>query len=145
MQPLNLLEAEYIAHQLATELLSYTQEPIPPFGTRYPHKLESCLEQPFQTFGDQDLYPGLHRKAALLFYLVIKNHPFRNGNKRMALTLTLTFLFMNGQFLEIPTDQLYDLALTVAADDSIATIDDVTDSLTVLFQEHSVGRDHEKQ
>lgn len=140
MRPLTLVEAQYIAHQLALELLDYSEEPIPPFNTRYPHILESCLEQPFQQYGGEDLYPGLYRKAAVLFYLVTKNHPFKNGNKRMALTLTLTFLFMNGHFLEISTDNLYSLSLEVAADSS-QSIGDVVDSLTNVFMEAGVEVD----
>ena len=52
-----------------------------------------------------------------MFYLVIKNHPFRNGNKRMAVTLTLTFLYLNGAMLNIPNNDLYHIALDVASSD----------------------------
>jgi len=140
MRPLTLLEAEYIAHQLALELLDYSHEPIPPFSTRYPHILESCLEQPFQSYDGAELYPGIYQKAAVLFFLVTKNHPFKNGNKRMALTLTLTFLFMNEHFLEISTDNLYKLSLEVAAD-SERSISEAVASLTQIFQEVGVSVD----
>lgn len=90
MEHISLHEAEYIAHSLAREFLDY-DKPIPDFITRQPHKLESCLRQPFQNFNGKDLYPTLINKAVLLFYLIIKNHPFENGNKRMAVTITLVF------------------------------------------------------
>lgn len=139
IRPLTIQEARYIAHQLALELLDYSEEPIPPFDTRYPHILESCLEQPFQQFGGVDLYPGIFKKAAVLFFLVTKNHPFKNGNKRMALTLTLTFLYVNGYFLEISTNDLYKISLKVAAD-SQQPIEKVVELLTGLFEDTGVDR-----
>lgn len=113
MRPITMDEAEYVAHRLVKEMMDYC-EPMGDFMTRYPNKLESCLEQPFATFGGEELYPTLLNKAVLLFYLVIKNHPFENGNKRMAVMLMLYFLFINGKFTTIPPDGLYDLALIVA-------------------------------
>lgn len=89
-RPLTLPEAEYVA-QLTSQLMDFN-EPLPPFQTRYPGKLESCLMLPFQTFDGKALYKHLTRKAAVLFYSVIKNHPFANGNKRMAVMLTQVFL-----------------------------------------------------
>lgn len=89
-------------------------EPIPDFGTRYPGKLESCLAQAFQTFGKRDLYPGLFDKAAILFYLMIKNHPFLNGNKRIAVTTTITFLLLNKKWLKVENEMLYEMAVWVA-------------------------------
>jgi prophage maintenance system killer protein len=86
IRKISLQEAEYVAHRLAVELMPFN-EPIPPFSTRFPGKLESCLEQPFQTFDNKSLYYFFIQKAAILFYLVVKNHPFNNGNKRMAVTL----------------------------------------------------------
>lgn len=113
MKELTLEHVEYIAHNLAKKLMEW-DEPIPDFGTRFAGKLESCLKTPLQSFGKKYLYPGLIDKAAILFYLMIKNHPFQNGNKRIAVTSLLTFLFINGKWLKIPKDDLYDLALEVA-------------------------------
>jgi death-on-curing protein len=45
------------------------------------------------------LYPTLVATAAILFYLMIKNHPFQNGNKRIAITTLLTFLYNNNKWL----------------------------------------------
>ncbi|MCX6785530.1 MAG: Fic family protein [Candidatus Komeilibacteria bacterium] len=53
------------------------------------------MEQPYQTFGGKQLYPGLIKKSAILFYLMIKNHPFQNGNKRIAMTTLFYFLYKN--------------------------------------------------
>ncbi len=92
MKEISLAEVEYIAFRLAKELLEFN-EPIPDFSTRFPHVLESCLVVPFQKFTQKDVYKGLIAKASVLFYLLIKNHPFQNGNKRIAMT-TLLFFFI---------------------------------------------------
>jgi len=77
MKSITLKEVEFIAFTAARRLMT-SQEPIPDFQTRFPHKLESCLAVPFQKFQSQDLYHGLVTKAAIIFYLLIKNHPFQN-------------------------------------------------------------------
>ena len=110
---LSIKDVEFMAHGLAVELMG-RNEPIPPFETRYPAKLESCLETPGQTFGGKDLYPTLVNKAAALFYLMIKNHPFQNGNKRVAVTTMLVFLYRNEKWLKVADQSLYLFAVWVA-------------------------------
>src|SRR3989338_4386332 len=100
MQILSVQEVEYAAHRLAKEWMGWN-EPIPDFGTRFPNILESCLSAPFQEFGGQSPYKGLLGKASILFYLMIKNHPFQNGNKRIAVTTLLIFLFKNKKWLSV--------------------------------------------
>ena len=56
----------------------------------------SSIGQIYQTFGGQDLYPSVEEKAAMLLYLVTKNHSFSDGNKRIAATLFLWFMAGNG-------------------------------------------------
>ncbi len=118
MKFVTLLEVQYLAHSLAKELMSW-DEPIPEFGSRFPNILESCLVTPFQTFGSKSLYKGLVEKAAILFYLLVKNHPFKNGNKRIATTTLFLFLSKNGKWLRVDTIQLYRFAKWVAESDSI--------------------------
>jgi len=103
--------------QLAFYLARFTMEwdePIPEFETRSPGKLESCLLTPFQAFGQKDLYPDLITKASILFYLMIKNHPFENGNKRIAVTTLFCFLSLNGKWLKVHKEDLYKFAVLVA-------------------------------
>ena len=57
---------------------------------------KSSIGQIYQTFGGQDLYPSVEEKAAMLLYLVTKNHSFSDGNKRIAATLFLWFMVGNG-------------------------------------------------
>ena len=113
MKIITIAEVEYLAFRLAKEHLAFN-EPIPDFATRFPHRLESCVLTPFQTFSGKALYPTLIAKAGMLFYLMIKNHPFQNGNKRIAITTLFTFLFQNGKWLKADTQELYNFTVWVA-------------------------------
>lgn len=113
MKRLTVKEVEYIAFRLAQEMLSFS-EPIPDFSTRFPGILESCLAVPFQAFTSKSPYPGLMEKAAILFYLMIKNHPFQNGNKRIAMTTSLVFLHKNKKWLQADTQELYNFTMWIA-------------------------------
>ena len=110
---LSVAEVEYVAFRLARELMSYN-EPIPDFKTRFPNILESCLLVPFQKFERRSFYKGFVEKAAILFYLMIKNHPFQNGNKRIAITALFVFLHKNKKWLEVDNQELYNFAVWVA-------------------------------
>ncbi len=114
MKRISLAEVEFVAHSLAQELMTW-DEPIPEFRTRYPKVLESCIDTPFQTFGKKPLYGGLSGKAAILFYLLVKNHPFQNGNKRVAMTTLLYFLAKNKKWLKVDNQEFYNFAKWVAA------------------------------
>ncbi len=113
MKKINLAEVEYIAFSLAKKFLSFN-EPIPDFSTRFPNILESCLITPFQQFSRKDAYHGLAAKASALFYLLVKNHPFQNGNKRMAITVLFVFLYKNNKWLKVDDQELYNFAVWVA-------------------------------
>jgi death-on-curing family protein len=106
-------EVEYIAFRLAQEHLSF-DEPIPDFTTRYPNILESCLAIPFQRFSKKALYPSMVSKASILLYLMIKNHPFQNGNKRIALTTLLVFLHKNKKWLALDPKELHNFTIWIA-------------------------------
>lgn len=108
-----LLQIERVAHDLAQQLMDWG-EPIPAFNTRFPDRLESCLKTPFQKFDRKSLYPGLIAKASALFYFMIKNHPFQNGNKRVAVMTLFYFLYKNGWWLNVTNDSLYEFANEVA-------------------------------
>ena len=113
MEKITVKEVEYIAFRLAQERLSF-DEPIPDFSTRFPSILESCLAAPFQSFSQKSLYPTLLSKASILFYLMIKNHPFQNGNKRIAMTTLFVFLYKNKKWLKVDTQELYNFTVWIA-------------------------------
>ncbi len=64
----------------------------PLFGNEKDESFKSSIGQIYQTFGGVDLYPSVEEKAAMLLYLVTKNHSFSDGNKRIAATLFLWFM-----------------------------------------------------
>jgi len=66
------------------------------FGNEKDDSFKSSIGQIYQTFGGEELYPSVEEKAAMLLYLVTKNHSFSDGNKRIAATLFLWFLNNNG-------------------------------------------------
>lgn len=66
------------------------------FGNEKDQSFKSSINTIYQTFGGEDLYPSIEEKAAMLFYLVVKNHSFSDGNKRIAAFLFLWFLEKNG-------------------------------------------------
>ncbi len=113
MEKITFQEVKFIAHRLAKEMLKF-DEPIPEFRTRFPNVLESSLAVPFQEFGGKTAYKGLIGKAAILFYLMIKNHPFQNGNKRIAMTTLFVFLYNNKKWLKVSNQELYNFAVWVA-------------------------------
>jgi death on curing protein len=110
---INLFEVEYIAFALARESTAWGER-MPDFGTRFPNKLESCLAVPFSSFDGKDLYRGLIPKASILFYLMNKNHPFENGNKRIAVMTLFYFLHKNNYWLRMSKEGLYHFAKQIA-------------------------------
>jgi len=65
------------------------------FGKQKDKGFESAVNQIKQSFGDKDAYPSIEEKAAMLLYLVVKNHAFVDGNKRIAAACFLLFLERN--------------------------------------------------
>lgn len=65
------------------------------FGNEKDQSFKSSINTIYQTFGGEELYPSIEEKAAMLFYLVVKNHSFSDGNKRIAAFLFLWFLEKN--------------------------------------------------
>lgn len=90
------------------------------FGQEYEGKFESSVGAIFQTFGGLDVYSSLEEKAANLLYLIIKNHGFADGNKRIGSILFVyflaknNFLFKENGEIKINDNTLVALALLVA-------------------------------
>lgn len=66
------------------------------FGKPKDTSFDSSINQIYQSFGWKELYPSLEEKAAMLLYLIVKNHSFIDGNKRIAAACFLYFLEQNG-------------------------------------------------
>ena len=110
---LTLEDFEYLCFDLARKLMAYN-EPIPDYETRVDALLASALGSPQQTFDQKLLYPTLAKQAAVLFYSLIKNHPFGNGNKRIAVMSLLVFLSLNRKWINLKPFDLYELAFIVS-------------------------------
>ena len=65
------------------------------FGSEKDKSIHSCINTIYQSFGDMELYPSIEEKAAALLYFLTKNHPFIDGNKRIAAFLFIWFLDKN--------------------------------------------------
>ena len=66
------------------------------FANEKDNSFKSSIGQIYQTFGGKELYASVEEKAAMLLYLVVKNHSFSDGNKRIAVMLFLWFMEKNG-------------------------------------------------
>jgi death on curing protein len=84
---------DYLA--AAAEILGVSEERL----ARLPRLelAESALAAPFAGFGEEDAYPTLELKAAVLLERLVRNHPLPDGNKRTALAMTIDFLDQNGR------------------------------------------------
>lgn len=131
----SLSKIQYVAHELAKELMEWG-EPIPDFDTRYPQKLEGCLGSIKQTFAKKELYPTLNKKVAALFYFMIKDHPFQNGNKRVAVMSMIYFLYINKKDFKMDSQNLYNFAKWVAESDPILK-EQTMNSIEVILKKYT--------
>ena len=84
-------------------------------GVREDALLDSAIEQPFQAFGGEDLYPTVQAKAARLAFGLAKNHALLDGNKRIACHSMLVFLVLNGVELDYSQQELSDTFFALAS------------------------------
>lgn len=112
-QFLTLEDVRDICYVYAKAHLTH-DEPIPSFDTRYPEKLEAVLASSQTQIGGKFVHFSMSRQAAVLFYEMIKQHPFLNGNKRIACVALMVFLSLNSAWLKTSWRELYDIAVTVA-------------------------------
>lgn len=84
-------------------------------GLRDRGLLESAVAMPRATFDGTDLHAGWSQKAAAYHYHLCVNHPFVDGNKRVAVANAELFLLLNGQELTASDDEIIKLTLGVAS------------------------------
>lgn len=89
-------------------------EPIPPYDTRFPGKLEGILESVRQSFAEKFLNHTVLDAAAAYFNQIIRGHPFRNGNKRMGVLFTHYFLLTHDVDLTLKYNELFNFAIILA-------------------------------
>ena len=83
-------------------------------GIRDTGLLEMAVSSPFASFGGEDLYKTVEKKGQQLCNYLIRNHPFLDGNKRIAILTTLVFLALNGKRLNITNEEIISLGLNTA-------------------------------
>ena len=105
---------ERICCQLAAAVFDAEESPAPPFSPHTRELLELSLNAPKHAFGGRELYPSLVDKAAVLYYSLIQNHPFQNGNKRVATASLLIFLFINDHWLNVGAKELAEKTIELA-------------------------------
>ena len=105
-----------VAHALSTHALQIARYGGAT-GLRDRGALEAALARPFHGFGEQDAYPTPFEKAAALMHSLAKNHPFVDGNKRIALVLALYLLEELGYQLrpDVANDTRYAMVIAVAS------------------------------
>ena len=91
-------------------------------GIRDDGMLDSALANPFQSFGDKELYPSVQAKAAQLCFGIVKNHPMVDGNKRLGTHVMLVFLALNGYELSYTQKELSDTILDLASGKKVRRI-----------------------
>jgi death-on-curing protein len=104
---ITVLEAERI-HEILIEKFGGAK------GVRDIGALEAALNRPYQTFDGIDLYPDVIAKAAALFESLIINHPFVDGNKRIAYVLLRLTLLEGGFDISLDEDSKYAFVIDAA-------------------------------
>lgn len=104
------------------EVLSILQDQITryggEFGIRDLNLLSSAIAVPRASFGGQTLHADLFEMAAAYAFHICQNHPFLDGNKRVALASALVFLDLNGVNISDPEERLYPMMMKVARGDA---------------------------
>ncbi|WP_432923698.1 type II toxin-antitoxin system death-on-curing family toxin [Microbispora sp. CA-135349] len=90
--------------------------------------LDSAVHRPQAQMFDQEAYPDLLTKAAALLHSLAINHPFIDGNKRVAWVSTVVFLAYNGVEVDTDDDSAYDLVIAVASG-KLTEVDEIADVL----------------
>lgn len=98
-----------MCHPIAVAIFDSASEPMTKFDDHERALLESALNNPRHSF-----YTTFIKKAAILYYGLIKNHPFKNGNKRSATATLLVFLFINNFWIKGANEQVEDYLVNLA-------------------------------
>lgn len=128
-----MISRDYITEILLEDILEFHSEleesdiPVED-GVRDMALLESAVNAPFQTFGGQDLFPGIYEKAARLLYGIANNHAFVDGNKRTAVHAMEVFLIMNRVSLDYTIDEMEIMVIGIA--DNTLTYEDAARWIT---------------
>ncbi len=112
-KPKGHLEEEIITYEEAKELISEMKKDFDSnlFGLEREGSFISCIATIYQTYDGEDLYSSIEEKAANLLYLIVKNHTFIDGNKRIAAVMFIYYLFKNNLLYKGNEKRISDNAL----------------------------------
>lgn len=117
------------------QVVELHQELVEDFGGRQGIRdragLEAAVARPSMTFGGEDLYPDLPSKAAALFHSLTLNHPFFDGNERIAAAAAELMLDVNGAALEAGDEAFEAVTLATARGEMSA------EALAIWFRQRS--------
>jgi len=126
---------EKICHKLAVAIFDKKDDPISPFKEHEISLLESALNAARASFDGVEKYPTLEEKAAVLWYHLNKNHPFKNGNKRISTASMLVFLHLNELWLDSGKNEMVEKSLYIANSDRTER-DKVIENLRIWIKDH---------
>lgn len=109
-------------------------------GIRSYSMLDSALNQPKMVFGGEELYPSLIDKTTALGFSMLKNHPFIDGNKRIAHAAMQAFLILNGYIIKASVGQQESLIIDLAS--SSIDRDTLKEWLSLNTVQHVNAREH---
>jgi death-on-curing protein len=127
MMKVNFLTLRQVLIILEDQIKNYGGE----YGIRDINLLNSAIFMPESTFDGQYLHKSIPTMAASYAFHICLNHPFVDGNKRVALASSLVFLDINGYDFDCPNDELYKTIIAVAKGESSK------DDLIEFYERHS--------
>ena len=104
------------------------------YGLRDEGLVRSALAQPLATFEGEFLHPTLYVMAAAYLFLLVRNHGFVDGNKRVAAVVARVFLYINNIMLQPDEDEFYDIV------DAAAQGKASKEKIAAFFEQNSVPR-----
>lgn len=121
-------------HETLADWFASSEDPISPVGVRDRGLLESAAARPDQTVEGREAYKTLFSKAAALFHSLVNNHPFYNGNKRVALVAAQVALAQQNYWLEDSSDEeMFEFTRKAAAHELTENRADEIDYMTEWF------------
>jgi death on curing protein len=121
---LEIADFEQIVTYLRSIREEFTED-IPPFETRYAGVLEGITAQVKAEYFGKELYKGVVNKSVWMFYCLIKNHPFFNGNKRVAVVALFDFLKRNVHELYLDENAIFNDLFSMAIRTSESRPEDI--------------------
>ena len=137
---LDLQFCEQIFNESRDLLIELFDEQIPPFETRYSGKLEGILNSVNQTYDSVHLNPTILDASSAYFYQLLVGHPFQNGNKRMGVIFTHSFLLLNDLTFILEPKDLFVLAIEVVDQSKVTKPENMKEAIKEVFAKGIGGK-----